>query len=71
MKAVTNSDSIIMPADTAESRIPLTDRGPEGRLHITTYTDGCYYGRPESCCGLCWLRLATFPARRKISDAIN
>lgn len=32
-------------------------RGPRGRLHLPRWTKGCYYGRPASCCWLCWGRL--------------
>lgn len=43
----------------------LFDRGPRNRLH-TGWTKDCYYGRPEGCCSLCFLRLLTAPLRLSI-----
>lgn len=44
----------------------MLERGPEGRLHVPALRDGCWRGRPSNCCLACWLRLATYPAHRRI-----
>lgn len=32
-------------------------RGPGGKRHVPEHRSGCYYGRMESCCVLCTLRI--------------
>lgn len=39
--------------------------GPRGRVHVPLWSRGCYYGRPASCCWLCWLRLVWVVLRRR------
>ena len=31
----------------------VSERGPQGSLHIPKYKKGCYYGRVTDCCLLC------------------
>lgn len=33
------------------------ERGPEGNRHVPEHRSGCYYGRMESCCVLCMVRI--------------
>ena len=33
------------------------ERGPEGNRHVPKHRPGCYYGRMESCCILCVVRM--------------
>lgn len=33
------------------------ERGPGGKRHVPEHRSGCYYGRMESCCVLCALRM--------------
>lgn len=51
----------------------MIERGPQGKLHVPSYKDGCYYGRVEDSCWLCVIRVATgattSPLRYRIRDA--
>lgn len=48
------------------------ERGPDGRRHFPDYRPGCYHGRIEDCCLLCYLRqvgrLVTRPVGRPADD---
>jgi hypothetical protein len=42
--------------------VTLGERGPQGFRHVPSFTNDCYYQRPN-CCWLCSLRIA-LPIRR-------
>ncbi len=48
------------------------ERGPDGRRHFPGYRPGCYHGRVEDCCLLCYLRqvgrLVTRPVGRPADE---
>ncbi|WP_331235668.1 hypothetical protein [Natronorarus salvus] len=48
------------------------ERGPDGRRHFPSYRPGCYHGRVEDCCLLCYLRqvgrLVTRPVGRPADE---
>lgn len=43
------------------------ERGPEGKRHVPEHRSGCYYGRIESCCGLCALRMMVSTLRMGVA----
>lgn len=49
------------------------ERGPEGRLHVPSYRDGCYYNRLTDCCFVCLFRIGTSspisPVKQRLKDA--
>lgn len=49
------------------------ERGPQGKIHIPSYQNGCYHGRITDCCLLCMGRIglssSTAPVRYQSRDA--
>ncbi|WP_255170459.1 hypothetical protein [Natrononativus amylolyticus] len=49
------------------------ERGPEGRLHVPAYRDGCYYNRMADSCLICLFRIGSSssvsPVKQRLKDA--
>lgn len=47
----------------------IGESGPEHERHLPSYRDGCYYGRVEDCCWICYWRLIWQASEPDVQEA--
>lgn len=49
----------------------MIEKGPEGNAHVPEFKNGCYYGREEDCCWICFVRFILSPLWQPVPDEVE
>ena len=49
----------------------MIEKGPKDNVHFPEFKNGCYYGREEDCCWVCFVRFILSPLRQPVPDDVD